>query len=224
MLRNLHPELLPRLATGGLVCIIASHVRIVDLERLLHRLRVQVENTVQDDLRFLHIVDAFDVYFFVSQVLRLFLLSGLVLYFSLTNVDRVIDLEEDRLALLLVCFFSLQVLDEVFKVLAMDEHVEGQVVDRLCSRMLKLDTELCEEVSSLLVGPVWDFVHRWHQRFKRDVPKAIGAESLDSLLWDLFEKDWCIDFHLLTANLLILDHLNVHQGLGVLITVQVVND
>lgn len=59
VLGYLHPELLAGLAAGWLVGVVSSHVSVIDLERLLDRLGVEIKDAVQNDLSLLYVVDSF---------------------------------------------------------------------------------------------------------------------------------------------------------------------
>ena len=75
MLCYLHPELLSGLATGWLVSVVTSHVGVIDLERLLDSLRVEVENTVKNDLCLLYVVYSFFKVYPLFRVHRLVFVS-----------------------------------------------------------------------------------------------------------------------------------------------------
>ena len=59
MLGYLHPELLAGLATGWFVGVVTSHVGVIDLERLLDSLGVEIKDAVQNDLCLLYVVYSF---------------------------------------------------------------------------------------------------------------------------------------------------------------------
>jgi len=219
MLCDLHPELLAGLRTRWLVSVVPRHVSVVDLERLLDGLRVGIHHAIENDLSFLNHVDVRAVITSMLQLLSLQLFN-----LALANVDRVVDFEEDGLALLLVRFFFLQALDQVIKVIAMDIEVKGHIVHSLSCGALDLYAILGEEVTSLLVRPVRNLVHSRDQRFKGDVAESVSSESLKSFLRFIFEENGRIDFHLLAPNFLVFYKLHVLEGLLVLVVVQVVND
>ena len=75
MLGYLHPELLAGLATGWLVSVVTSHVSVIDLERLLDSLGVEVENTVKNDLCLLYVVYSFFKVYPLLRVHRLIFVS-----------------------------------------------------------------------------------------------------------------------------------------------------
>ena len=107
MLGNLHPKLFARLATSWLVSIVASHVSVIDLESFLDSFRVQVQDSVENDLRLLDHHDMVSL----SLIVIVVKLGFKLLDFSLAHIDCVIDLKKDRLALLLVGFLPLKMLD-----------------------------------------------------------------------------------------------------------------
>ena len=59
VLGYLHPELLAGLAAGWLVGVVTSHVGVIDLERLLDSLGVEIQDAVQNDLCLLYVVYSF---------------------------------------------------------------------------------------------------------------------------------------------------------------------
>lgn len=107
MLGNLHPKLFARLATCWLVSIVASHVSVIDLESFLDSFRVQVQDSVENDLRLLNHHDMVSL----SLIVIVVKLGFKLLDFSLAHIDCVIDLKKDRLTLLLVGFLPLKMLD-----------------------------------------------------------------------------------------------------------------
>ena len=142
-----------------------------------------------------------------------------MLDFALADIDGVVHLKEDRLALTLVCFLALQVLDQVIKIVAMHEHVEGHVVDGFCCGAFQLDAVLCQIVSGLLVRPIWDLMKGWHKRLERYVAELVSSQSFQCLLRHLFEQDRSVYLHLLISDLLVLNHLQIQQGLVMLLVV-----
>ena len=111
VLGDFHPQLLACLATCGLVCVVTRHIRVTDLEGLFDSLRVQVEDTVEYNLGLFDHDHAISCVTHLLIIERFLLLSLQILNLTLTNIDGVIDLEEDRLALLLVSLLTLQVID-----------------------------------------------------------------------------------------------------------------
>lgn len=107
VLGDLHPQLLPGLATSRLIGVVAGHVSVVDLQSFLDCLRVEVEDPVENDLGLLDLVDAVEVVLLVLLVVRFVLLRRQLFDLSLAHIDCVVYFEEDRLALLLVRLFPL---------------------------------------------------------------------------------------------------------------------
>ena len=106
MLCYLHPELLAGLAAGWLVGVVTSHVGVIDLERLLDSLRVEIEDTVKNDLSLLYLVNSFFIVYPLLRVHRFVFFSLKLLNFPSTDINCIVDLEEYRLALLFVRLFS----------------------------------------------------------------------------------------------------------------------
>ena len=181
MLCDLHPKLLPGLATCRLVSVVACHVRITDLQCLLDRLGVQVEDAVENDLGFLDHNHPISSTAHLSVILSFLLLGLLVFNFTLTDVDSVVDLEEDRLTLLLVSLFALQMVDQVLQVVALYEHVEGHVVNGFGCRAPLADAILSQVVTSFFISPVRNLIHGWHKRLWRDVSEAIRSQRLQGV-------------------------------------------
>lgn len=102
--------------------------------------------------------------------------------------------------------------DQVFQVLTLDEHVECHVVHSLRSRALQLDTVLGEVVTGLLVRPLRYLVHGRDQRLQRNLPKAVRSEGLQRFLRSILHQDRGVYFHLLTADLLVLDQRQIQEG------------
>ena len=142
-----------------------------------------------------------------------------MLNFALADIDGVVHLKEDWLALTLVCFFALQVLDQVIKIVAMHKHVEGHVVDCFSCGAFQLDAVLCQIVSGLLVRPIGYLMKGWHERLERYVPELVSSQSFQCFLRHLFEQDRSVYLHLLISDLLVLNHLQIQQGLVMLLVV-----
>lgn len=173
VLCDLHPELLTSLATRRFVGIVACHIRIIDLKSFLDGFGVQVQDAVQDDLRLLNHVDLRNEMQLVRLVLSFLFLGHKRFNLTLADIDSIVDFKEYWLALGLVCFFSLQMLNQIIQILALDEHIEGHVVHSLRRRPLELDAVLGEVVSGLFIGPSWDLVQGRHERLERYVAETV---------------------------------------------------
>ena len=186
VLGDLHPKLLSCLATVRLISVISSHHSVIYLKCLFYSLRVKIQDAIKDDLSSLNLLNTVDQVQLVAVIKRLFLLSLEMLNFALADIDRIIHLEEDRLALTLVCFFTLQMLDQVIKIIPMHKHVECHIMHRFSRRSFQLNTILCQIVSGFFIGPIWYLMEGGDERLEWNVAEFVGSKGFKGFLGDLF--------------------------------------
>lgn len=129
MLSNFHPELFSSFPTGWLVSVVFCHIGVVDLECFLDSLGVKVEDTVENDLSALDLLNSIVVEELVLLIESFVFLCLQHFHRALTYIDCVVHFEKDRLALLLVGFFPLQVLYQIIQIVTVHKHIESHVVD-----------------------------------------------------------------------------------------------
>ena len=129
MLSNFHPELFSSFPTGWLVSVVFCHIGVVDLECFLDSLGVKVEDTVENDLSALDLLNSIIVEELVLLIESFVFLRLQHFHRALTYINCVVHFEKDRLALLLVGFFPLQVLYQIIQIVTVHKHIESHVVD-----------------------------------------------------------------------------------------------